>query len=128
MHLSIVKTAGLWRPRKVIVRTFSSHAHLETLLQPAVLTLIPVMLVDGAVPVPSAGVAKIPAHATFEERFTPLARKLPVVLSRTLVTTYDALDVVRLHLRRGRSVLVWLGGAGLWGMDPHQLVISQAQT
>lgn len=111
----------------IVVRTFSAHAHFEALFESAVLTLVAVMLVYGAVPVPSAGVAEIPAHATFEERLTSLARELTVVLSRTLVTTYDALDVMRLHLSRGGPVLVGLGGGGLRRMrvQPHQLVFPQ---
>lgn len=42
--------------------TFSPHAHFETFPQPAVLALVPMMLVDGAVAVASAGVRQVPAY------------------------------------------------------------------
>jgi hypothetical protein len=47
--------------------TFSSHAHLETLSEAAVLALVPVVLVDGAVPVPPTRVRQVPPNAPLEE-------------------------------------------------------------
>ncbi|KZC06839.1 hypothetical protein WN55_07796 [Dufourea novaeangliae] len=38
--------------RCVSVRTFPSHAHLQALFQPTKLALIPMVLVDGTVPIP----------------------------------------------------------------------------
>ena len=52
---------GEWGP------TFSPHAHLEALLQPAILTLVPVVLVDRAVAVAATRVAQVPADAPLEE-------------------------------------------------------------
>jgi hypothetical protein len=47
--------------------TFSPHAHLQTLLKPTVLALVPVMLIDGTVPVPSTRVREISSYASLEE-------------------------------------------------------------
>ena len=52
-------------------QTFSSHAHLEALLEPAVLALVPVVLVDRAVPVPSTRVGQVPPNASLEEALAP---------------------------------------------------------
>lgn len=42
--------------------TFSPHADFQALLQPTVLALVPVVLVDGAVSVPPAGVGEVSSH------------------------------------------------------------------
>ena len=68
--------------------TFSSHPHLQTFLEPAVLTLIPVMLVDGAGAVASAGVGQVPPHGSLEETFTTFAGKLSVMFARTFIRTH----------------------------------------
>ena len=47
--------------------TFSLHAHLEALLQPAMLTLVPMVLVDRAVLVPPALVRQVPPHRPLEK-------------------------------------------------------------
>ena len=47
--------------------TFSLHAHLEALLQPTVLTLVSMVLVDRAVLVPSALVSQVPSHRPLEK-------------------------------------------------------------
>lgn len=54
---------GEWGP------TFSPHAHLEALLQTAVLALVAMVLVHRAVAVTPARVAQIPPHAPLEETF-----------------------------------------------------------
>lgn len=51
--------------------TFSAHAHFQTLFQPTVLALIPVVLVDGTVAAAPARVREIPADASLEKTFTP---------------------------------------------------------
>ncbi len=51
--------------------TFSPHAHLEALLQPAVLALVAMVLVHRAVAVAPARVAQVPTYAPLEETFTP---------------------------------------------------------
>lgn len=56
---------GEWGP------TFSPHAHLEALLQPAVLALVAMVLVHRAVAVAPARVAQVPTYAPLEETFTP---------------------------------------------------------
>ena len=43
------------------------HPHLEALLEAAVLALVPVVLVDGTVLVPPAGVGQVPSDGAFEE-------------------------------------------------------------
>ena len=54
------------------------------------LTLVPVMLIDGAIPVPSARVGQRPPDGSFEEALAPFARELSVMLARTLVTAHNA--------------------------------------
>lgn len=49
--------------------TFASHAHLEALLQAAILTLVPMVLVDGAVSAAAARISEIASHGPLEERF-----------------------------------------------------------
>lgn len=56
---------GEWGP------TFSPHAHLEALLQPAVLALVAMVLVHRAVAVAPARVAQVATDAPLEETFTP---------------------------------------------------------
>ena len=52
---------------KALHYTFSLHAHLEALLQPTVLTLVSMVLVDRAVLVPSALVSQVPSHRPLEK-------------------------------------------------------------
>jgi hypothetical protein len=47
--------------------TFSPHAHLETLLEPTVLALVPVVLINGTVPVASTRVRKVSPYTPLEE-------------------------------------------------------------
>ena len=49
------------------VYTFSPHSHLETFLEAAVLALVAVVLVDGAVAGAPALVRQIPPHRALEE-------------------------------------------------------------
>ena len=73
--------------RKYQTPTFSPHAHLQTLLQPAVLALVPVMLIDGAVPVPSTRVREISSYTSLEEALATCNKMDPIthqVLSATL--------------------------------------------
>jgi len=74
---------------------FSSHAHLEALLQPAILTLVPVVLVDRAVAVAATRVAQVPADAPLEEALATFTGELSVVFSGGFVTADDTLDVGR---------------------------------
>lgn len=50
--------------------TFSTHAHFQALFQSTVLTLVPMVLVDGTVPATPARVREIPADAPFEKTLT----------------------------------------------------------
>ena len=50
------------------------------------------LLIDWAVPISTADISQVPADGPFEEALATLARRLPVVLSRALVTTHDALQ------------------------------------
>lgn len=105
--------------------TFSPHADFEAFLQAAVLALVAVVLVHGAVPVGSARVGQVPPDASFEEALTSFARELSVVFPAGLVPAHDALDLLVLlfvHGRRrgrGRAAVVSAvghgGGAGLAG-------------
>lgn len=74
-------------------RTLSAHAHFETLFESAVLALVPMVLVDGAVSVASTRVREVPSHRAFEEGLAALAGELAVVFARALVAAHDALDV-----------------------------------
>ena len=72
--------------------TFPSHPSLQTFLEPAVLTLVPVVLVNGAVSAAPARVGEIPSDWPLEETLASLAGELTVVLPWTLVTAHDAFD------------------------------------
>ena len=65
--------------------TFSLHAHLEALLQPAMLTLVPMVLVDRAVLVPPALVRQVPPHRPLEKALATLTGDLAIVLSTALI-------------------------------------------
>ena len=73
--------------------TFSPHTDFEALLQPAVLTLVPVVLVDGTVSVPPAGVSEVPPHRALKEAFASLAGELTVMLPTGLVPAHHAVHV-----------------------------------
>jgi len=74
-------------------RTFSSHADLEAFLEPTVLALVAVVLVDGAVATAATRVGEVAADRALEEALAALARQHAVVLPRTLVAAHDALGV-----------------------------------
>jgi hypothetical protein len=57
--------------------TFSPHAHLETLLEPTVLALVSVMLIDGTIPVPPTRVCEVPPYTPFEEALAPCNKEHP---------------------------------------------------
>lgn len=90
--------------------TFSPHADFEALLQAAVLTLVPVVLVDGAVPVPPAGVRKVPPHRALKEAFAALAGELAVMFPTGLVPADHAVHVG--ELVSGKSVVPRGGTVG----------------
>jgi hypothetical protein len=73
---------------------FSPHAHLQTLLKPTVLALVPVMLIDGTVPVPSTRVREISSYTSLEEALATFTRELAVVLAAGFVPTHDTFDVL----------------------------------
>ena len=55
--------------------TFSPHAHLETLFEAAVLALVAVVLVNGAVAGASALIRQVPAHRPLEEALASCKKK-----------------------------------------------------
>jgi len=73
-------------------RTFSPHADFETFLEAAVLTLVAMVLVDGAVAAAAARVRQVSTDRALKEALAALARELAVVLSGALVAADDALD------------------------------------
>lgn len=73
--------------------TFSPHADFQALLQPTVLALVPVVLVDGAVSVPPAGVGEVSSHWALKEAFASLAGELTVMLPTGLVPAHHAVHV-----------------------------------
>ena len=89
--------------------TFASHARLETLLQAAVLALVAVVDVDGAVAVAATRVRQVASHGALEEALAAFARVLSVVLATALVATHCALNVLRFAVgvrTIGRVVIV----------------------
>lgn len=92
--------------------TLSSHAHFETFLEPTVLALVSVVLVDGAVPVSPAGVGEVPSDAPLEEALTPFASKLAVVLATGLVPADHAFDLLAPFVRAGRRARLLRGRGG----------------
>ncbi|KFM61896.1 hypothetical protein X975_26569, partial [Stegodyphus mimosarum] len=90
--------------------TLPSHSHLEAFLEPAVLALVPVVLVDRTVPVAPARVRQIPPDAPLEEGFAALARELTIVFPTGLVATHHALYMLLLTavlVRTGRRYGLW---------------------
>lgn len=85
---------------KLLTRTLASHADFDALSQPTVLTLVSVMLIDGAVARSSASVAEVTANAAFEKRLAAFTGKHTVVLSRGLVTTNCAFHLLYIFFRR----------------------------
>lgn len=61
--------------------TFSLHAHGQTLLVAAVLTAVPLALVDDTVLVVSAGVGEVFAHCSLEEALAALTAVHPIVFT-----------------------------------------------
>lgn len=59
--------------------TLHLHAHLQTLLQPAELAAVTVVLVDDAVLATPAAVGQILPHAPFEETFATFTTDSPIV-------------------------------------------------
>ena len=66
--------------------TFSPHAHLQTLLKPTVLALVPVMLIDGTVPVPSTRVREISSYTSLEEALATCNKMDPIIYQALIAT------------------------------------------
>lgn len=77
---------------------FSSHSGLDAFLEATVLALVPVVLVDRAVPVSSTSVREVPSNGSLEEALASLTSELTIVLSGTLVSADDTLDVQLLSI------------------------------
>jgi len=73
--------------------TFSPHAHLQTLLKPTVLALVPVMLIDGTVPVPSTRVREISSYTSLEEALATCNKTDPII-HRILIAPLGVLRTV----------------------------------
>lgn len=113
--MSLVPTTSHWRPShtyraQLSGLTFSPHADFEALLQAAVLTLVPVVLVDWTVSVPPAGVREIPPHRALKEAFASLAGELTVMLPTGLIPAHHAVHVG--DLVPGKCVVPWGGTVG----------------
>lgn len=78
----------------------ASHADFDALSQPTVLTLVSVMLIDGAVARSSTSVAEVAANAAFEKRLAAFTGKHAVVLSRGLVTADCAFHLLYIFFGR----------------------------
>lgn len=88
---------------------FPSHANFEAFFEPAVLTLIAVVLVYRAVPVGTTSVRQVPPDTSLEEALATFTSELAIVLAARLVPAHHALYVLLLLL------LVPLVLAGLAG-------------
>jgi len=75
------------------IPTFSPHAHLQTLLKPTVLALVPVMLIDGTVPVPSTRVREISSYTSLEEALAT-CNKMDPIIHQVLIATLRVLRTV----------------------------------
>ena len=64
--------------------TFKLHPHVETFLEPAVWTSLPLRLINNTVPVRHAGVDLLVLHSSLEESLAGLACEETVVVSRHL--------------------------------------------
>ena len=98
-------------PLTCVPPTFPPHARLETLLEAAVLALVPMVLVYRAVATAPACVGQVPSDAALEETFTAFAGELTVVFPRTLVPTHHTFDLLLVAVRharvgRARTVIV----------------------
>lgn len=93
-------TEGLtWAP------TLPSHSHLQAFLQTAVLALVSVVLVNGAVPIATALVCQIPPDTTFEEGLAPFTSKLSIMFSTGFISanhTFNLLLSPTVFFRTGR--------------------------
>jgi len=69
--------------------TFSPHAHLQTLLKPTVLALVPVVLIDGTVPVPSTRVCEISSYTSLEEALAT-CNKMDPIIHQVLFATFGS--------------------------------------
>ena len=85
---------------KFLTRTLASHADLDAFSQPAILTLISMMLINGAIPRCSTSVAEVTANAALEKRLTSLTGKHSIMFSRGLVATNCALYLLHIFFRR----------------------------
>ena len=65
--------------------TFKLHPHVETFLEPAVRTPLPLRLINDTVPVRHAGVDLLVLDCPLEESFAGLACEEAVVVARYLV-------------------------------------------
>jgi hypothetical protein len=52
---------------RVNLLTLSPHSHFETLLKPAVLALVSVMLIDGTVAIATTCVRQVPPDGAFKK-------------------------------------------------------------
>lgn len=86
--------------RKFLTRTLASHADLDAFSQPAILTLVSMMLINGAIPRCSTSVAEVTANAALEKRLAALTGKHSIMLSRGLVATNCAFHMLHIFFRR----------------------------
>ena len=63
----------------LIPLTFSPHSNFDAFIQPTILTLVTMMLVNRAVAISSACIRQVPPHASLEKTFAPLTSILPIM-------------------------------------------------
>ena len=81
---------------KLAKLTLTTHSRLQTLLKPAVLALVSVMLIYGTISVASTRVGQVPPDGAFEERLATFTCELAVMFAATLVTTNNTFDMLRI--------------------------------
>lgn len=87
---------NFWRGNSL---TFTAHSYFEAFFQPAVLTLIPVMLINWTVSRCSARIRKITTNTTLEERLATFTSENSVMFSRGLVPTHSTFYLTVLFCR-----------------------------
>lgn len=80
--------------------TFPPHSYFEAFLQPTILTLVAMVLINRTGSACSTSVAKVPSDAPFEKAFTSLTCVLSVVLPTRFVRTHNALYLLRFVVHR----------------------------
>lgn len=100
------------------MHTFFKHSFCYTLLETAVLTAVPVDLIDFAVAVSLTSIIQLLLYRALEESFTTFACKHAVVVACGFVAAHNTFGRRRCARRCGRSIafLAVQGRTRLWSI------------